>query len=295
MSRRLPRVRKVLSYSKGHGGDLERAMDALGPSADSPEELRRIFILGVTAHLAGYSTHRDSKGEHHLIRFMDQHPAARQLAQEILGVGGGYPLPSGDGFLHRPAAPKVPTSEISVEQGERPPIGEATLTTDGAALRREGKAAASHAQPTTEATRTNVEMSREELTTTRHESRHSSDAAKRTTNVAEAELTVARDVQSPAESAQFGAVSAGETQEGPKNLSNAPVVQKKVDGNRPEINTEKPVSNMTIGDAELTVDPSTKTINAMTDAANEESADEPVDDEARKAALGLMVRAMQDF
>ena len=63
MSRRLPRVRKVLSYSKGHGGDLERAMDALGPSADSPEELRRIFILGVTAHLAGYSTHRDSKGE----------------------------------------------------------------------------------------------------------------------------------------------------------------------------------------------------------------------------------------
>lgn len=289
MSRRLPRVRKVLSYSKGHGGDLERAMDALGPSADSPEELRRIFILGVTAHLAGYSTHRDSKGEHHLIRFMDQHPAARQLAQEILGVGGGYSLPSGDGFLHKPAAPKVPATEISVEQGERPRRREATLDAPGAAQPREGKTADAHTLPATDATRTNDEMSAEGQPTTRHETKNPSDAAERTTNVSVAEL------QRPPESAQFGAVSAGETPEGAKNLSNAPVVQKKVDGNRPQISTENTVSNMTIGNAQLTVDTSTKTVNAVTDAANEETAGEPIDDEARKAALGLMVRAIEEF
>lgn len=295
MSRRLPRVRKVLSYSKGHGGDLERAMDALGPSADSPEELRRIFILGVTAHLAGYSTHRDSRGEHHLIRFMDQHPAARQLAQEILGVGGGYPLPADDGFLHRPAAPKVPPTGFAVEQGERTPKEEATLSAAGAAPRQEGTAAATDALLGRNATRPAGEMTGKERSTTRQETRPSTDAAKRTTNAAEAELSAAKDLQRPAESAQFGAVSAGETPEGPKNLSNAPVVQKKVDGNRPEISTGRTVSNMTIDNAELTVDPSMKTVNAMTDAVNEESAGEAGDDAARQAAIGLMVRAMNDF
>lgn len=295
MSRRLPRVRKVLSYSKGHGGDLERAMDALGPSADSPEELRRIFILGVTAHLAGYSTHRDGRGEHHLIRFMDQHPAARLLAQEILGVSGGYPLPADDGFLHRPAAQKVPATEFALDQGGRPPKEEATLAAAGAAPRQKGETTSTDAVLGSNATRPAGEMTGQERSTTSQETRPSTDAAKRTTNAAEAELSVATDVQRPAESAQFGAVSSGETPEGPKNLSNAPVVQKKVDGNQPEISTEKTVSNMTIGDAELTVDASTGTVNAVTDVANGEMGGEASDDAARQAAIGLIVRAMNDF
>lgn len=295
MSRRLPRVRKVLSYSKGHGGDLERAMDALGPSADSPEELRRIFILGVTAHLAGYSTHRDSKGEHHLIRFMDQHPAARQLAQEILGVGGGYPLPDDDGFLHRPAAPRVPTTGFVVGKGVRHPREDALLAAGGAAPQPDEKADSTDPLQGRISTHPTGAMSGKERPRTTQENTPSADAAKRTTKAAEVELPAIKDVQRPAESAQFGAVSAGETPEGPKNLSNAPVVQKKVDGNRPEISTGRTVSNMTIDNAELAVDPSMKTVNAMTDAVNEESAGEPVDDEARNAALGLMVRAMEDF
>lgn len=302
MSRRLPRVRKVLSYNKGNGGDLEVAMDALGPKADSPDELRRIFILGVTAHLAGYSTHRDGKGDHHLIRFMEQHPmeqhpAARQLAEEILGVGGAYPPTMEIGVGHRPPILKHTSTVASTtphRQSARRNAGSNELG-DGTAVRDGTQAAQVKVTSTEVTTSSNKPDEKEELSPRVGDDKESAsnDSSAKAPDVQPSASKI--DAEGTLESAQLIAVSPGETPEGRKNLPKDHVVHKKDVGNQPEIGSTKTVSNLTIEGASLTVTKEGGSVNAMTTAESEVDATDPVDEGARIAATELLNRAMAEF
>lgn len=297
MSRRLPRVRKVLSYNKGNGGDLEVAMDALGPSADSPDELRRIFILGVTAHLAGYSTHRDGKGDHHLIRFMEQHPVARQLAEEILGVGGAYPPTLEVGAGHRPSIQK----RAATASAHTPKSGSPRRNVgsndhgDTPAVREDTPPAHVKATPAVVSASGSNPIAKDVLAIEAQVAKKSSSHDKPLPAPEVPQPAVKMETEHAAGSAQFGAVSPGETAEGQKNLPNEDVVQKKVVGNQPEIGPAKTVSNLTIEGTALTVSQEGEGVNAMTTDRNEADASDSVDEEARNAAAELLDRAMQDF